>query len=84
MMTKTTMQKECVIIVTTNMGELRSLGIAHIANFMQLECVKTATSTIITVKEGRVSRRMLDMIWSNLRDKMLHMMNEIYVCDKYY
>lgn len=84
MMTRTIMQKECVIIVTTNMGELRSHGIAPTANFMQLECVKTATSTIITGKEGRVSRRMFDMIWSNLRDKMLHMMNEIYVCDKYY
>lgn len=43
--------KDFVIIVTTNMVEIRNRLIALMINFTQLECARTVTLTIIIVKK---------------------------------
>lgn len=48
-----TMQRECAITVTINMEGPKNLGTALMISYMQMECARTATSTLTIAKEER-------------------------------
>ena len=49
------MQKDSVTIAIINMEELKNLGIVHMINFTQAECVKTVILIYIIRRKERKS-----------------------------